>query len=608
MSEDEMGYNLPTGQSERIASQNALPPAYSEARPNSVSAPGPSFPRKSRSETAESFVSAKEDQNNKVASRDSLSGATSPGKKCIDMNEIRKAVKAVLPHDHAARQSHQYSVSATTAAGLDDALERVERETPVRPSHNPADDDFPSHKSSPQQPIIRKKSSFASLPAREPLAGTKSIGGRVSQSQVRDSTKVFSTTRESALGKVHSSESSLEGQQRLGHKGDEIEIMDIDADVTADVHKPNSETSNIHSKTSTQKLHEKFSMLGKTSYPKPSKSTLSIAPKGQTRSQANAHPTSAEEVRSEQGNVDDIDDDWIGPMKHQAMLDNFAKDSNAPKPSILDGDNYLLEDAKPLGKVGTAIPNPQTNSQEPLTGTMQAYPTLKPFEPESTTPVGSPAVHWKNDGPLSASKAKFNSFLKSARGMFVSSAATSAQAKMETLSPAASRPKLHSKTPLQELFTPNIPMEGVDEAGTKPLPLSQHEDLRSVVVKDPKETTLTQEVDMDINPDGDEKVENANRSQDQVTDDDHWSQTKKAHLKPQDRIFQDPICNSLIDKPEDAMTQPKPKKFSSVPHTKLGEARRPVKQSKNETTKARPAAMSIRVGSQKVVSLTSCSR
>src|SRR5579862_4296845 len=54
--------------------------------------------------------------------------------------------------------------------------------------------------------------------------------------------------------------------------------------------------------------------------------------------------------------------------------------------------------------------------------------------PTSTAPAGSPTSRRFVDGPSSA-KAKLTSMLKSAKGLFVSSASISAAAKMESLSP-----------------------------------------------------------------------------------------------------------------------------------------------------------------------------
>ena len=68
-------------------------------------------------------------------------------------------------------------------------------------------------------------------------------------------------------------------------------------------------------------------------------------------------------------------------------------------------------------------------------------------DPVSTTPIGTPASKRHVDAPLSASKSKLQSIMKTARGLFTSSAGVSAQAKMETLSPASMRTRGKTQPP-----------------------------------------------------------------------------------------------------------------------------------------------------------------
>ena len=75
--------------------------------------------------------------------------------------------------------------------------------------------------------------------------------------------------------------------------------------------------------------------------------------------------------------------------------------------------------------------------------------------PVSNTPTGSPASKHKVDGHLSASKSKLQSIMKTARGLFSSSAGVSAQAKIETMSPST---RTRADKQHQEVFDDSEPV------------------------------------------------------------------------------------------------------------------------------------------------------
>ena len=602
MTEDEMEIGSAPAKSKQITSFGALPRTMLGEQVDQGSSQKP--PRTVRSETAESFVSAKEDQSSRIVGRTNLDGATIATETPIEAVEELPISRAISPDGQAARQSHQYSVSTVTAAALDDALEKVERESPVRPTNSAADDDSPSQGSSPHRPVIRKKSSFASLPAREPLTTGKSIGTRVSQKFARDSTRGVSAVCESILGKAHSSRNVPNEQEDSDpEEGENVSAMDTDDDMTASLARPNSETSKVHSKTSTQKLHEKFSLLGKTSQPRPSKSIPSAATAKQTGGNTGSHRLATRECDMGSDVGEDNDDKWIGPIEEKAAHNSCISEVNSADPATLSVHERVTGGVKETsGATAGTSSLSQPNAQMPPTGSKLNHSTLKAADVDSTTPIGTPISHWKNEGPLSASKAKFNSFLKSARGMFASSAATSAQAKMATLSPAASRTKAHPEQPLAELFDPSIQTELDTRTDMNPIHRTQAAEPYPLLAKSHEDEALQSQGAQRHMPASKQEGSNGQGTHHPKFEPGHDENLsdKVSYDLSDASLPQNTQAKSTSDKPTDMLTASQPKASASITHTKLGEARRPVKPSKVELSKGRPAAMSIRVGSQKV--------
>ncbi|KAE8351196.1 hypothetical protein BDV28DRAFT_137606 [Aspergillus coremiiformis] len=313
----------------------------------------------------------------------------------------------------------------------------------------------PSDGSTPERPPIRKSSlSFASLPAREPLV-KKSLGGsRVSRTSHVD------------IAKINAGGSSYLGRQTGGHRTTQTAVdefpasgekMDIDDNKESAQDDTDAETraSKLHSKSSTQRLHEKISMLGKLQPSRPTKSIPSVPglstqvtypelpsskvdAKPETTSQKPRATPAPEPMEAE-------NEDWIRPLGSPSKA-NFPRSqadaekrsgaghvpdhetASAPKESATR-DEAARSSAKQdlemvLGKYSTpTYSSPQRPGQ-------QTASTSHVESHVSTTPVGSPA----QDGLVSASKFRLQSIVRSAKGLFSNTGGVVA-ARMEPSSP-----------------------------------------------------------------------------------------------------------------------------------------------------------------------------
>ncbi|EME83735.1 C-type lectin [Pseudocercospora fijiensis CIRAD86] len=311
----------------------------------------------------------------------------------------------------------------------DEAMDEAEAETqPDNDKENDVDMDMEdasnhSDASSPEKPLNRKSSfTFSSLPAREPLTAKRSMGHMDAH---RNS--VFNKS----IGAKHA-ESQNEEQAGPARA--------IDA--------------RAHSKTTAQMLHDRINLLGKTKEPRASKSIPSIALAAQT-----AYPQLPGSEQHEAATnktfefpqktptlanapVEDDDDDWIAPTKPAHALNEKASEA-----TITQTKQHISSPARPTihqKSISTTImPSPTRDDMAPETRLQKTMSVSHPNLAEaleSTTPMGSPARKG-NDGPLSASKSRLWSALKSAKNIFASSASTSAAAKLEAHnnSPAFSR-------------------------------------------------------------------------------------------------------------------------------------------------------------------------
>ncbi|KAI7497590.1 hypothetical protein KC367_g5740 [Hortaea werneckii] len=381
-------------------------------------------------------------------SEDSFSSARENVESRNEMREqqVEDAVDEAEENEAVADEEEaegEAEVSETPAAIHMRATEEEEPEP--EPEADAADQDMedeeapqsPSDTSSPEKPIQRKSSfTFSSLPAREPLTAKRSFGGRNSQ---------IEAGRHSVM--------AARAMTNASQTEDKVE-------------QDTAEESRPQTKTSTQSLHEKIMMLGRTKEPRTSKSI----PQSVLGSQPAVYPQlpSADAAETFQNNaaegsgeeLEDEDDDWIAPSKPLAGSQPIQ-----PKPVV---DLNQQTSTTPAGSPErptlhqksistTNIPSPSRPFSSHSTHGKSHGKSQSVSDPSfanaagvmaSTTPSGTPAKKSREGhGTLSASKSRLWSALKSAKSIFASSASASAAAKLEASHQQSPSPKKKQSAP-----------------------------------------------------------------------------------------------------------------------------------------------------------------
>lgn len=448
-----------------------------------------------RRSTEASFQSAKEEQP-----RHSTAENVAQIEAEIEVEKItqKTATHPILessPQTRIQRPSspQKQSPLRPTAHSSPKTAQTLEGPQPAVDDEHAEDVQSPFEGSSPLRPIVRKSSlNFASLPAREPITTKKSIGNRVSR------TSQLEHSRSSYYGR-HTGGKSL-GNARQEEDREEEDEMDIDEQL-----EQKDLASRLHNKTSTQRLQDQISMLGKsqsTTRPasKPISNNAAAASQATQPSQARIakemHNKSPEHQSPQRKPFvapgafpDDEDDSWIGPPnitgaglsifsprpqlinRHSAdvMEDIHGKDSiggdhfDIPKrgeeprhrsplrePAIPERTTSTLSHVKSVSTSVIQSPKKARNSPGHKKAISVSNPNPSTNTHDSqTTPPKSPSRSYKGS-PLKAAKDKFSSILKTSRGLFASSAAVSAEAKTSTLSPATSRTGFKSQPSFEE--------------------------------------------------------------------------------------------------------------------------------------------------------------
>jgi hypothetical protein len=309
------------------------------------------------------------------------------------------------------------------------------------------DDNFddigsPSDGSTPERFPMRKSSlNFASLPAREPLKGSR-LSSHI------DLPKLSTTGRPSLLGK-----------QSGGHRVTQAAVEDAVVDAgTKDLNdaKESEETmdmdqvSKLHNKKSTQSLHERISMLGKLQPSRPKKSIASMAglSAGQVpypdlpaaKPETKLEPPVQRERAAPTPESTEMDvDDWIRPLSSPQRLDLTKSKTKDAMEKLFDIDQSpgKANGMNASGQQSTEPERPKSaysifSSPRPH-GHQKTASVSNIASEASTTPTGSPR---RFDGPLSASKMRLQSIMKSAKGLFTS---TGSSTRLENSSPEQPR-------------------------------------------------------------------------------------------------------------------------------------------------------------------------
>lgn len=399
-----------------------------------------------------------------------------------------------------------------TEVAPNDIMDLVEVENDSVLAENPSLD--ASHSSSadstPAKMLLRKSSlTFAALPAREPLTTKKSIGTRTSGTTHYDKNR-GTIGRGSVLGR-YTGGKSLGGSRQPDHVQDQPdEEMDVDKPERPAPYRDelngDSDMARLGDQSSTGQVHEKMNKIGDSQLSAPTKSIPAPASISQP-----VYPTLISDAQvpySEQtttknpatdGQIDNDDEDWIQPPKvpesglkrpeaDVKFLPSDPKINDVRSRTGGSHESVALKEHSSLENI--LVPGPSQDEIEPSKSLSVANPrsplkggetgqlktadksTIAPNSAvgaespckTSTTPHGTPSSKRCVDGPLSASKSKLQSIMKTARGLFTSSAGVSAQAKMETLSPHSMKTRGQTRAPVV-----------AENAGTKLKPKSANE-------------------------------------------------------------------------------------------------------------------------------------
>jgi len=543
----------------------------------------------------ESFMSAKEDLPSRNASRARSRDENEQVENEGDDN-------ATVPDEEMGVDEPE--VSETPAAQpvvYEDEAEPMEQEDMDEETPR-----SPSDASSPEKPLQRKSSfTFSALPAREPLTAKRSIGGRNSQ---------IDAGRNSVLA----------GRSQMGKS---FGIAQDEEDVYSQ-EKP--EEARMHSKTSTQSLHERIMMLGKTKEPRTSKSIPQSVlgaqavypqlPSAEAEAEVaadvpdvpprvSAHDFAVEAEAEEE----DDDDDWIAPSKpmqpaqHKAVAQLARSTTPAGSPTRPPMHQKSIS--------ATAVPSPA----RPITagGHQKAQSVSNPSLAnaagviQSTTPAGTP-MKKHHDGPLSASKNKLWSALRSAKNIFASSASASAAAKMEAQNHSPQRsPKRDISDEFKTAAVYNMPGALYSHAQLPPSPTkapsvisaSPSRKTRSSTENERKrerETEAQQKVADKLEKARAKEQQKAAKQQEERRRADEAEAAKRAEKERLQAAERPASADSeeMKDTLQDMPPPPPPK--SMLPAGKLRAPARLLKPSREQqqTAAARPAPVNIRVASQ----------
>ena len=495
----------------------------------------------------------------------------------------------------------------------------------------------PSQGSSPARPIVRKSSlTFAALPAREPLTTKISLGARVSRTSHLDQSKA-PVNRSSFLGRLTGGKSL--GGFKPPESTDEKEADDeVDAEMgkltlNRDESDGDSRMLKLHNKSSTQRLHDRINMLGKSQNARPTKSipastnvTHSTYPQQSNQESQSQIPQQAL-LSSFKAPVvpaanDEDDDDWIQPPQLQPNTSSRPQLSKSVSADVMEGirgkqtisgqqfemsrnDQQAAREPSSLREINATQSNSPdaTRARSATESASASRANARAGADSSTTPVGSPSSSKRYvDGPLSASKSKLQSIMKTARGLFSSSAGVSAQAKMETLEPPSKRPHGESEEASIALVLDSKASGSVsgshsptvNPAGRKTRSSTEKEERRKQSearerqrAEAEDERVRDQESQKDVVPKQmlvkNQRAEPASLPAKPTRQSPRKTQNQEAH-KPQVDVAESEQSVQPMGPPQQSQTQ-RPK-----------DPRRPIKPAKEAGPKPKPQPVAIRVG------------
>lgn len=514
---------------------------------------------------------------------------------------------------HSAKEDQTAKITGLEASTRDrspentatGAQESVENKSSKDQQPEPDFDEIgsPSDESTPDRPLVRKSSlTFASLPAREPMK--TSIGGRVSRTSHVEQSRLPQPNHYSSRQVVKSNQFEQKSAQTKNLDVPMKDLVDEDEeDENVEIlgHDDSDEDIQIaknHSKSSTQRLHEKIDMLGKAPPPRPSKSIPSATALGSMKQTEDMEQ--AERTDDQAPMPQDDDDDWIKPLTSpnaarsspaKGMTANSEHDSDEDEfdiraPELIAHEERMRSPVRMSPGPGRMMPgyghaksastatlaSPAKSAMAPPPSPAKSMSISHPSYP-TTTPQGSP----KRYLDLSASKSKLQSIMKTAKGLFTTSASVSAAAKLETLSPNAVKIAANAMPGMY----PNLDSLFRD----KPLPASPPKESRKTRGSTEKEREeKRKEKDTQLRQRMDEQLEQAREKERQKA----TEKNARSNKIEQQATFPSP------ERPTEGQTQQE----MAEPAQPARKPSRPVRPATREppVNKAKPVPVSIRVG------------
>lgn len=520
---------------------------------------------------------------------------------------------------HSAKEDQTVKMTATETMKQDNSSEdtgmQVDssgRKVLDQQQQADTDHDFdelgsPSDESTPDRPLVRKSSlTFAALPAGEPMK--TSIGARVSRTSHVDQNRQIQATAARPLAPSHRAQHT----DPEYHMND-VEMRDVDDHdenvevLGQDDSEEDTQTARNYSKSSTKRLHEKIDMLGKAPAPRPSKSIPSASSLAAMRQ----HDTVKSEQETTTGDrlPNDDDDDWIKPLtspdaarlsaaktRTNKHVYEFDEEDDGEQEEFYMRAPELVAHEERMRTPVRASPGPgkimpgygHTKSASTATLASPAKAAMAaPISPAksisvsnpaqaTTTPKGSP----KRYLDLSASKSKLQSIMKTAKGLFTTSASVSVAAKLETVSPNAVKVAANAMPGMY----PNL--NGLrEDRPIPPSPPKQGRRTRSSTEREKEEKRKDKEAQL------------KHRMDDQLEEAREQERRKIAEQKAQQHIVlptrhEQPACPSPKRHADENACQE-----LTEPQTTAGRPTRPLRPGREPpVSKTKPAPVSIRVG------------
>ncbi|KIV95014.1 hypothetical protein PV10_02722 [Exophiala mesophila] len=502
---------------------------------------------------------------------------------------------------HSAKEDQTTKV-LTTESGRKDSIptqeqsqESVSGPQQTVDTQQDFDDELgsPSDESTPDRPLVRKSSlTFAALPAREPMK--TSIGARISRTSHLDASRSGHNHPYNLKQSLPVTQDDQDTTMRDDEDDENVEVLGYDES------DEENEEAKAQSKSSTQRLHEKIDMLGKAPAPRPSKSI----PSGLTNSKMSEAADSAYGSLKNKYAMTDDDDDWIKPLTSQNPISSPAKstatreeiDSDSEDEFDLRAPELIAHEERmrtPAGmspspgrirpgyghvkSASTAtLASPAKASMAPPASPAKSISVSNPTHQPTTTPQGSPRRYMD----LSASKSRLQSIMKTAKGLFTTSASVSAAAKLETLSPNAIKVAASAMPGMY----PNL--NGLLDS--KPLPPQPIEPRRTRGSLEREKKEQRAEREAELRQRMDDRLEKARDNERKKAADQKLAQDKIAPSKATEQPAQSSPKRAGEDQTHQETLEP------STQGLKSGRPIRPVRDP--PVNKAKPAPVSIRVG------------